>query len=97
MFKLSLVSSPLTILTLTEPTWKCQTLRCNFDPKFQPYHPGISCERGFSLLARIKTKLRNRLNILTVDSLMMITSNGPEMSDADAMMTLLDESCVVLL
>ena len=45
-------------------------------------------------MARIKTKLRNRLNILTVDSLMMIASNGPELHDEAALMPILEEACV---
>ena len=48
-------------------------------------------------MARIKTKLRNRLNILTVDSLMMIASNGPDLHDEAALMPILEEACVASL
>jgi len=39
----------------------------------------VWCERGFSLMAQIKTKLRNRLSTATLDSLMCIMSNGPSL------------------
>jgi hypothetical protein len=52
----------------------------------------VWCERGFSLMAVIKTKLRNCLNSETLDALMMIASNGPLMKDHAAVATLIDEA-----
>ena len=52
----------------------------------------VWCERGFSLMAQIKTKLRNCMNIETLDALMMISSNGPKLSDKEAILKLIDES-----
>ena len=46
-------------------------------------------ERGFSLMALIKTKLRNCMNTETLDALMMIAANGPLMSDTDAVNALI--------
>jgi hypothetical protein len=37
----------------------------------------VCCEAGFSLMANIMTKLRNCLNIITLDALMQIASNCP--------------------
>jgi hypothetical protein len=37
----------------------------------------VWCERGFSLMAAIKTKSRNRMSTSTLDDQMMIQSNGP--------------------
>ena len=36
------------------------------------------CERGFSKMKIIKTYLRNRLHISTLDALMEVSMNGPE-------------------
>ena len=44
----------------------------------------VWCERGFSLMALIKTKLRNGLGTETLDAFMMITSNGPRIRDRPA-------------
>ena len=41
----------------------------------------VPCERGFSTMAIIKTKLRNCLSIPTLDALMMIHLNGPKEKD----------------
>lgn len=52
----------------------------------------VWCERGFSLMAIIKTKLRNCMNIETLDALMMIASNAPNLSDHEAVEALLEEA-----
>ena len=54
----------------------------------------VWCERGFSLMAIIKTKLRNRLSITTLDSLMMIASNGVSITDHGEMEKLITEALV---
>jgi hypothetical protein len=41
------------------------------------------CERGFSAINRIKTKLRNRLHTSTVDTLLRISVEGPPISQFD--------------
>eukprot|EP00733_Pompholyxophrys_punicea_P000520 Pompholyxophrys_punicea_v1_NODE_149_length_3194_cov_9.758203.p2 type:complete len:238 gc:universal NODE_149_length_3194_cov_9.758203:2334-3047(+) len=41
------------------------------------------CERGFSLMKRIKTKLRNRLAQSTLEQLMLIAASGPELLQFD--------------
>ena len=51
----------------------------------------VPCEKGcFSLMANIKTKLWNCINIGTLDALMMISSNGPSMGDKEAMVRVID-------
>jgi len=42
------------------------------------------CERGFSKMKLIKTYLRNRLHDTTLSALMMISINGPALSDKKA-------------
>ena len=39
------------------------------------------CERGFSAVKRIKTVLRNRLKTQTLDCLMRISVEGPELEN----------------
>ena len=46
------------------------------------------CERAYSLMNRIHTYLRNRLEVKTLNDLMCICSNGPELEDFDPMPTL---------
>ena len=46
------------------------------------------CERAYSLMDRIHTYLRNRLEVKTLNDLMCICSNGPELEDFDLMPTL---------
>ena len=41
------------------------------------------CERGFSVMKRVKTPLHNRLNTRTLDALMMICIEGPDFSSFD--------------
>ena len=41
------------------------------------------CERAFSTMKRVKTPLRNRLNTKTLDSLMRIRVEGPDLSSFD--------------
>ncbi len=41
------------------------------------------CERAFSTMKRVKTTLRNRLCTKTLDSLMRIRVEGPDMSSFD--------------
>ena len=41
------------------------------------------CERGFSAINRIKTKVRNRLNTSTVDTLLRISIEGPPITQFD--------------
>ena len=41
----------------------------------------VPCEQGFSLMAIIKTKARNLLNVLTLDAHMMVASNAPKMEN----------------
>ena len=41
------------------------------------------CERGFSALKRIKTRLRNRLSNRILNNLLMISIEGPELKDFD--------------
>ena len=43
------------------------------------------CERSYSLMNRIHTYLRNRLEVKTLNDLMCICSNGPELEDFDPM------------
>ena len=52
----------------------------------------VWCERGFSLMSIIKTKLRNCMNIETLDALMMISSNGPDLADTEALDQLIAEA-----
>ena len=37
----------------------------------------VDCERGFSTLSRVKTKLRNRLSNKVLNYLLMISIEGP--------------------
>ena len=39
------------------------------------------CERAFSAMKRIKTKLRNQMKTSTLDCLMRISIEGPEIGD----------------
>ena len=41
----------------------------------------VWCERGFSAMARIKTKLQNKMNTPTLGARMMVYSNGPALTD----------------
>ena len=41
----------------------------------------VRCERGFSLMAILKTKVRNKLTVPTLSALMMISFNGPKRRD----------------
>ena len=41
------------------------------------------CERAFSAIKRVKTALRNRLKTATLDCLLRITVEGPELEDFD--------------
>ena len=41
------------------------------------------CERGFSALKRIKTRLRNRLSNRILNNLLKISIEGPEIKDFD--------------
>ena len=43
----------------------------------------VCCESGFSTMAIIKTKARNRLSVEMLDVLMQIALNAPRLSDAD--------------
>jgi hypothetical protein len=43
-------------------------------------------------MAQIKTKLRNCMNIETLGALMMISSNGPKLSDKEAILKLIEEA-----
>ena len=52
----------------------------------------VPCEQGFSLMANIKTKLRNCMNVETLDALMMISSNGPPMADTEAVLKLINRA-----
>ena len=47
-----------------------------------PVH-SADCERGFSAMGRIKTKLRSRLCNQSVNSLMFISIEGPDLFDFD--------------
>ena len=44
----------------------------------------VDCELGFSILSRIKTDLRNYLNNSTLDHLLMMSIEGPLLSDFPA-------------
>ena len=52
----------------------------------------VWCERGFSCMAMIKTKLHNCMNMDTLDALMMIAMNGPDFDDPAAVDALLDDA-----
>ena len=52
----------------------------------------VCCERGFSIMNRIKCKARNRMYVDTLDSLMMIALNGP--MDKTAKKVLIEEACL---
>lgn len=52
----------------------------------------VCCERGFSTMAWVKSKLRNRMSIIMLDALMMIILNGPDMSDAAAVDDLIEKA-----
>ena len=54
----------------------------------------VWCERGFSLMAITKQKLRNRLTVITLDALMMVAANGPSMTETEAIDTLINEALV---
>lgn len=54
----------------------------------------VEPERGFSLMALIKTKLRNSLYTETLDALMQIAANGPPMSDHSAVDAVLNKAYV---
>ena len=41
------------------------------------------CERGFSALGRVKTKLQSRLTNKSLNSLLVINLEGPELNDFD--------------
>eukprot|EP00733_Pompholyxophrys_punicea_P001585 Pompholyxophrys_punicea_v1_NODE_844_length_1222_cov_6.458440.p1 type:complete len:110 gc:universal NODE_844_length_1222_cov_6.458440:781-452(-) len=41
------------------------------------------CERGFSAMKRIKTATRNRLSNTTLEQLMYISINGPDLKNFD--------------
>ena len=43
----------------------------------------VPCERGFSSANRIKTKLRNRLKVSTIDTLLRISIKGPPIDQFD--------------
>ena len=43
------------------------------------------CERGYSLMNRLHTYLRNGLKVESLDDLMCICSNGPDLEDFDPM------------
>jgi len=43
----------------------------------------VPCERGFSTMLIVKTRLRNCLDILTVDAHMQVSLNGPGMAQTD--------------
>jgi len=43
----------------------------------------VPCETGFSVMAMVKTKLRNCLDTSTADALMMIALNGPALTDVE--------------
>ena len=47
-----------------------------------PMH-SADCERGFSAMARIKNKLRSRLTNQTLNSLMFISIEGPDIQNFD--------------
>ena len=47
-----------------------------------PMH-SADCERGFSALGRVKTKLRSRLTNKSLNSLLIINLKGPELNDFD--------------
>ena len=47
-----------------------------------PMH-SADCERGFSTLGRIKTKLRSRLTNSSLNSLLMISMEGPPIQKFD--------------
>lgn len=49
----------------------------------------VDCERAFSTMSLIKTKLRNQLEIESTDALMRIAMNGPPMTDVDNVNTLI--------
>ena len=44
----------------------------------------VECERGFSFMCLVETKLQNRMSACLLDARMQICSNGPAMSDHDA-------------
>ena len=44
----------------------------------------VCCETGFSQLNRVKTYyLRNRLNVVNLDALLMIMCNGPDVREKE--------------
>ena len=43
----------------------------------------VPCECGFSTMAIIKTKLRNRLSVLHLEDLMQVALNSPKMNSAE--------------
>ena len=52
----------------------------------------VWCERGFSLMALIKTCLRNCMNMETLGALMMVKSNCPELSDKEGVTEIIDKA-----
>ena len=54
----------------------------------------VWCERGFSVMAEIKTKQRNQMTTLTLDDHMMSCLNGPDFADKEAVDRLIARALV---
>ena len=50
------------------------------------------CERGFSIMALIKTHHRNRMNVSTLNALMQIAINGPALCDHPAVQEIIEKA-----
>jgi hypothetical protein len=50
------------------------------------------CERGFSAMKHIKTALRNRLAQSTLEQLLMISINGPELDEKEDVQQIIEEA-----
>lgn len=75
-----------------------EVLRDLASDKLQPVYPQLArlatiglaipfstadCERAFSTMKRVKTPLRNRLKTSTLDCLLRISIEGPDLNDFD--------------
>ena len=55
----------------------------------------VECERGFSLMNLIKTKLSNRMNVATLDARLQVAANGPPIQDHAAVEAILEAAYAI--
>ena len=54
----------------------------------------VDCERGFSLMALIKTRLSNRMSTTLLDARMQIASEGPSLADGEGVKMIINDAIV---